>query len=216
MTRNEGEEEIVQNSRSCNLSLRQFTDNYKDLLFVIRQVNVGPKLYGFKRSFPPPPRTEKRKTILKTSILYRNTKRTFKITYVSEDVDSLSECSLWWLLFSFSSYRLSKKHSSLVFYIQLAFPSYVQWKNPRLDWWYYLCFETKFQCAFSTWKFPQRPHYIKTQKSTVSNLLPPAIMLSWEFFFINIFSIRGTNYRFSFLLHFSGKENLRKFKRPKR
>lgn len=86
-----------------------------NLLLVVWQVNVGPKLDCFKRSSSPPPRAvhienvvgecetgnyvkNHRKPTTKLSQLYH--------TYLSEDVDSLSEWSLWWLFFSFSSYKM--------------------------------------------------------------------------------------------------------------
>lgn len=131
MTKNETEEETVDNSQSCKGYLfasvhRNMTiDTY--FLSSDRSMLV-PNFMVLKGPFFFLPELKKRETTLETCFLNRNIKWTLKMTYLSDDVDSLSECSLWWVLFSFSSYRLSKKHSSLVVYNQLSFPSY-NWKD---------------------------------------------------------------------------------------
>lgn len=54
-----------------------------------------PNFMVLKGPFLLLPELKKRETILETCFLNRNTKWTLKMTYLSEDVDSLSEWSLW-------------------------------------------------------------------------------------------------------------------------
>lgn len=126
-------EKTVDNSVSCRgylfASVHKNTSTYflssdRSMLVPNFMVLKGPFLLL-------PELKKKRETILEACLLNRNTKWTVQTTYLSEDVDSLSEWSLWWLLFSFSSYRLSTTHSSLVFYNQLSFPI-IQLKSSHL------------------------------------------------------------------------------------
>jgi len=97
----------------CRIPLRA-GETLIHLLFVIWQVNVGPKLDCFKRSSSPPPRAANTKNVISEYQNGNEVKNHIKPTrelsqlyqtYLSEDVDSLSEWSLW-LFFSFSSYKM--------------------------------------------------------------------------------------------------------------
>lgn len=80
------------NTEILFVSIHTNSTGLGDLLFVIRQINVNSTFYGFKRSFPSLSRTKKIKIKIKGELMSLiQEKRMPTVTYLSEDVDSLSE-----------------------------------------------------------------------------------------------------------------------------